>query len=162
MARNPIIRENLPDVPTPTEEETPHGCYEGWVYMGFEGEDESGERVEEIERVPAAAAVPKPASPGRVPSGYDQGEGTTSLVGVFQSDRKQPERRGMYAVMEGERIKAMRQERGLSGQELAERVGIARETVARMERSERVRAKTAWRVARVFGLHPKEVGRPAR
>ena len=32
--------------------ETPHGCYEGWVYLGFEGEDENGEYVEEIERVP--------------------------------------------------------------------------------------------------------------
>jgi hypothetical protein len=32
-------------------EETPHGCYSGWVYLGFEGEDESGEHVEEIERV---------------------------------------------------------------------------------------------------------------
>jgi hypothetical protein len=30
----------------------PHGCYEGWVYLGFEGEDESGESTEEIERVP--------------------------------------------------------------------------------------------------------------
>jgi hypothetical protein len=33
-------------------EETPHGCYEGWVYMGFEGEDENGEHVELVERVP--------------------------------------------------------------------------------------------------------------
>jgi hypothetical protein len=33
-------------------EERPHGCYEGWVYLGFEGEDESGEPVEVIERVP--------------------------------------------------------------------------------------------------------------
>ena len=32
--------------------ETPHGCYDGWVYLGFEGEDENGEHVEEIERVP--------------------------------------------------------------------------------------------------------------
>ena len=32
--------------------EAPHGCYEGWVYLGFEGEDENGEHVEEIERVP--------------------------------------------------------------------------------------------------------------
>ena len=32
--------------------ETPHGCYEGWVYLGFEGEDENGEHVEEIERLP--------------------------------------------------------------------------------------------------------------
>jgi hypothetical protein len=45
------ILRNTPDkVAAP--EETPHGCYEGWVYMGFEGEDESGEHVEVIERVP--------------------------------------------------------------------------------------------------------------
>ncbi len=50
MARNPIIREPYPEVPT--DQETPHGCYEGWVYRGFEGEDENGEHVEEIERVP--------------------------------------------------------------------------------------------------------------
>ena len=27
------------------------GCYDGWVYLGFEGEDEDGENVEEIERM---------------------------------------------------------------------------------------------------------------
>jgi hypothetical protein len=31
----------------------------------------------------------------------------------------------------------------------------------RVERSERVLAATGWRVARVFGMHPKEIGRPA-
>ena len=52
MARNPIIREPNPKVPT-DHEETPHGCIEdGWVYLGFEGEEENGEHVEEIERVP--------------------------------------------------------------------------------------------------------------
>ncbi len=51
MARNPIIREPYPEVPT-DHEETPHGCIDGWVYLGFEGEDENGEHVEEIERVP--------------------------------------------------------------------------------------------------------------
>ena len=30
----------------------PCGCYDGWVYLGFEGEDENGENVEEVERVP--------------------------------------------------------------------------------------------------------------
>ena len=50
MARNPIIREASPQVPT--TEETPHGCYDGWVFLGFETEDESGEQVEVIERVP--------------------------------------------------------------------------------------------------------------
>ncbi len=39
--------------PSPTDhEETPHGCIDGWVYLGFEGEDKNGEHVEEIERVP--------------------------------------------------------------------------------------------------------------
>ena len=33
-------------------EESPHGCYDGWVYLGFEVEDENGEHVEEIECVP--------------------------------------------------------------------------------------------------------------
>jgi hypothetical protein len=27
-------------------------CYDGWVYMGFEGVNEDGELVELIERVP--------------------------------------------------------------------------------------------------------------
>ncbi len=52
MARNPIIRENPLEVPDPTPDETPHACYEGWIYMGVEAEDESGEHVEVIERVP--------------------------------------------------------------------------------------------------------------
>jgi hypothetical protein len=53
MAVTPIIRDNPPRVPP--SEATPeswHGCYDGWVYLGFEGEDESGEPAEVIERVP--------------------------------------------------------------------------------------------------------------
>ena len=34
------------------DQESPHGCWDGWFYLGFEGEDENGEHVEEIERVP--------------------------------------------------------------------------------------------------------------
>ena len=51
MARNPIIREPYPEVPT--DQERPHGCIDGWVYLGFESEDSeaNGEHVEEIERV---------------------------------------------------------------------------------------------------------------
>ena len=64
MARNPIIREPYQEVPTDHDEtveahyaalerlESPHGCIDGWVYLGFEGEDENGEHVEEMERVP--------------------------------------------------------------------------------------------------------------
>jgi hypothetical protein len=45
-----IVRKDHPEVPAPTEEK-PHVCYEGWVYLGFEDEDENGEHVEVIERV---------------------------------------------------------------------------------------------------------------
>ena len=40
----------LPD----PDQEAPHGCIDGWVYLGLEvaEPDENGEHVEEIERVP--------------------------------------------------------------------------------------------------------------
>jgi hypothetical protein len=47
-----ILRNTPEKVAASAREATPHGCYEGWVYMGFEGEDANGEHVEEIERVP--------------------------------------------------------------------------------------------------------------
>jgi hypothetical protein len=49
MARNPIIWEHLPKVPDPTDE-TPHGCYEGVVYLGHLVVEDSDE-VEVIEAV---------------------------------------------------------------------------------------------------------------
>jgi DNA-binding XRE family transcriptional regulator len=67
----------------------------------------------------------------------------------------------MYVVMSSEKIEAMRQERGLSRQGLAREAGLAVATVGSVERGERVRVKTARSVARVFGMHPKEIGRPA-
>ena len=42
----------VPAPRSPDHEEAPHGCIDGWVYLGFEGEDVNGEHVEEIERVP--------------------------------------------------------------------------------------------------------------
>jgi hypothetical protein len=42
--------------PDTQEEETPHACYDGWVYLGFEGE---GEHVEVIERVPCRRCRPE-------------------------------------------------------------------------------------------------------
>jgi hypothetical protein len=59
MARNLIIRENPPRVPTITEE-APHACYDGWVFLGFEGVDEDGELVEVgTERVPCRRCRPE-------------------------------------------------------------------------------------------------------
>ncbi len=43
------IRSNSPEV---LPDEAPRGCYDGWVYFGFEGVVENGEPVEVIERVP--------------------------------------------------------------------------------------------------------------
>lgn len=48
MARNLSIRTEPSEV---LPEETPHGCYDGWVYLGYMVEDESGEEVEVIEPV---------------------------------------------------------------------------------------------------------------
>jgi hypothetical protein len=68
MARNLSIRTEPPEV---LPDERLHGCYEGWVYLGFEGEDEHGEPVEVMERVPCrrcqTVAAAKPCSPGRIP-----------------------------------------------------------------------------------------------
>jgi hypothetical protein len=58
-----ILRKDSPESSAPTDEivETHYAaleraaclfCYEGWVFLGFEGEDEQGEHVEVIERVP--------------------------------------------------------------------------------------------------------------
>jgi hypothetical protein len=49
---NNILRNTPEKVATDPPEETPHACMDGWVYLGFEGEDENGEHVEVIERVP--------------------------------------------------------------------------------------------------------------
>jgi hypothetical protein len=52
MARNPIIRERPLTIPVPTEEEAPHGCIAGVVYIGHMVEGEDGEEVEVFEAVP--------------------------------------------------------------------------------------------------------------
>jgi hypothetical protein len=49
------IRNSTPEVLSPMgdiPDEPPHGCYEGFVYIGHIVEDESGEPQEVIERVP--------------------------------------------------------------------------------------------------------------
>jgi hypothetical protein len=47
----PTIRDIAPEVPPNPDQDTPHGCYDGWVYLGFETE-EDGELVEITDRVP--------------------------------------------------------------------------------------------------------------
>jgi hypothetical protein len=46
-----ILRKDHPEVPTLTNQ-SPHACFDGWIYMGLEAEAESGEHTEVFERVP--------------------------------------------------------------------------------------------------------------
>jgi hypothetical protein len=44
------------------DEERPHCCYDGWVYLSYEGVDEDGELVEvDTERVPCRRCAAQPA-----------------------------------------------------------------------------------------------------
>ena len=52
-----ILRNTTEKVPT--TDETPHGCYSGWVFLGFEAEDESGELIEVVERVSCRLCRPE-------------------------------------------------------------------------------------------------------
>jgi len=53
-----ILRKDRPESSAPTEE-TPHFCYDGWVFLGYEGVDEDGELVEvDTERVPCRRCRP--------------------------------------------------------------------------------------------------------
>jgi hypothetical protein len=58
-----ILRKDHPESSAPTDEmvETHCAaleraacpfCYEGWVYLGYEGMDKDGEHIELVERVP--------------------------------------------------------------------------------------------------------------
>jgi hypothetical protein len=38
--------------PHEADEENPHFCFDGWVFLGYEGVDEDGELVEIFDRIP--------------------------------------------------------------------------------------------------------------
>jgi hypothetical protein len=54
-----IIRKSPTEVSSRPDQETPHACMDGWVYMVFEGEDENGEPAEVIERVACRRCRPE-------------------------------------------------------------------------------------------------------
>jgi hypothetical protein len=59
MARNLSIRTETSGVLERSRTvEAPHGCYEGFVYIGHIAEDEKGEPQEVIERVPCRRCHP--------------------------------------------------------------------------------------------------------
>jgi predicted transcriptional regulator len=69
----------------------------------------------------------------------------------------------VYVVMDGEKIEAMRQERGWSRFELAVAAGLSEASVRNVERgANNVRLETARRLGMAYGVRPQELGRPAR
>jgi DNA-binding XRE family transcriptional regulator len=66
----------------------------------------------------------------------------------------------VYAVMNSKRLEELREEKGLSRRELAETAGISMKTLRAVESEKPVRVKTAWKVAGVFGLHPRNISQP--
>ena len=58
----------------------------------------------------------------------------------------------------GDRLKALRIEQALTQQELADKAGVALNTVARLERNEsEPHMPTARKLARVLDVHPREL-----
>jgi DNA-binding XRE family transcriptional regulator len=68
-------------------------------------------------------------------------------------------------VLDGERLRQLRRQRGLSQEKLADRAGVSLTTVARLERqrSPSCRCRTLARLAAALGEHPATIARvPAR
>ena len=67
----------------------------------------------------------------------------------------------MYAVMYADKVKELREEKGLSRRGLAAAAGISESTARSVEREAAVQSATAWKVACVFGVEGRDIARPA-
>ena len=68
----------------------------------------------------------------------------------------------MYVELFPERVKALREERGMTKRDLAAAAGVSVTTARNAERGGPVRSKTARRVAAALGVDPPQrLGRPA-
>ena len=65
-------------------------------------------------------------------------------------------------VLDGQRLRQLRRQHGLSQEKLADRAGISLTTVARLERLSRApcRGRTVARLAAALGEHPAAIGCP--
>jgi transcriptional regulator with XRE-family HTH domain len=69
----------------------------------------------------------------------------------------------VYVELLAERVKTLREERGMTKRDLAAAAGVSTTTARNAERGEPVRSKTARKVARTLGVEPPQrLGRPAR
>jgi transcriptional regulator with XRE-family HTH domain len=66
----------------------------------------------------------------------------------------------MFMAIDGPRVRALREQRGMARRELAKADRLGESTVAKLERSAKVRLRTARRAAATLGLHPRDLGRP--
>ena len=68
----------------------------------------------------------------------------------------------MYVELYPERVKALREECGITKGDLAAAAGISKKPARNAERGEPVRSKTARKVAAALGVDPPQrLGRPA-
>jgi len=67
----------------------------------------------------------------------------------------------MYAVMYGERVRRLREEKGLSKRDLAAAAGISESTARNVEQEATVQGTTARKVARVFVVESSRIAHPA-
>ena len=68
----------------------------------------------------------------------------------------------MYVELYAEKVRALREESGMSKRDLAAAAGISTTTARNAERGEPVRSKTARKVAAALGVNPPQpLGRPA-
>ena len=65
-------------------------------------------------------------------------------------------------VLDGQRLRQLRRQHGLSQEMLADRAGVSLGTVARLERQSRppCRCRTVARLAAALGENPAAIGRP--
>ncbi len=67
----------------------------------------------------------------------------------------------MYVMLYSERVKALREERGMTKRNLATTAGVSKKTAGNAERGLPVRSKTAKKVAAALGVDPPQrLGRP--
>jgi transcriptional regulator with XRE-family HTH domain len=68
----------------------------------------------------------------------------------------------MYVELYPERVRALREEQGMTKRDLATAAGISKTTARNAERGEPVRTKTARGVATALGVYPPQrLGRPS-
>jgi transcriptional regulator with XRE-family HTH domain len=65
----------------------------------------------------------------------------------------------MFVAMDGRKVRALREERGMSRRDLAGAAGLGESTVRKVEAGANVRLRTVRGLAATLGTRPQELGR---